>query len=414
MSRPRIITGLDIGSGVVKILSAFKKPGKEDFEIVGQAEEPSFGVRKGVVVDVAKTAEIISLVWEKNEIESNHKISGVYAGLGGSHLSCSSSHGLVSVSRADRKISEEDVDRVIQAAKTFSLPSNKEVIDIFPKEFIVDDQQGIKEPVGMEGVRLEADVSIICCFSPYLKNLSRAILNSGLQVNDLVPNSLASSRAALTSKEKELGVVNIDIGAGTTGVCIFEEGCLIGAAVFPVGSANITNDIAVCLKTDIDTAEKIKIEFGACRAPRIKGIRKKKAGAGSKKSGGLIKIESEEPLVFSQKALSEIIEARVKEIFELANKELKAAGRQGKLPGGVVLTGGGAKLPGIREFAKKELKLPCRIGFPQGFPEISDDPSLATLCGLIIQGSENEEEQGNYSLDNIKYKIKRIFKAFIP
>jgi cell division protein FtsA len=407
MPRPYIITALDIGSGFIKILSVSKKPGEPDFEVSGLAQEHSSGIRKGVVIDIPKVVGITSFLTKKIEQESGKKTEGVYASFGGGHIFCTSSHGLVSVSRADQKISEEDIDRVIQAAKTFPLPSNKEIIEVFPKEFFVDGEGKIKEAVGMEGVRLEADILALCCFSPYLKNSSQAVLNSGLQVYDLTPAPLASAKAVLTPREKELGVCVLDIGSGTTGMAVFEEDVLLHTAIFPIGSGHITNDIAICLKTDIDTAERIKLEFGGCRKLSPKG----KPGKNEKK----IKIEGEESLVFSRKILADIIEARVSEIFTVVNKELKRISRQGLLPAGVVLTGGGAKLPGIKELAKKELKLPCRVGAPRGFASLPEDPALSTLCGLILGGIDLEEEGTSPGVGKgIREKIKKIFRIFIP
>lgn len=407
MPRPRVITSLDLGTGSIKILCASRNQEEKDFDVLGRSEEASFGIRKGVIVDPAKVSEIISSLVEKTEEEADKRIDGVYASIEGGHISCVSSRGLVSVSRADRKISEEDVDRVKEAAKTFSLPSNKEIIDIFPREYIVDGVEGVKEPVGMDGVRLEADVLILCCFSPYLKNTRQAIFNSDLRDCRLLPAPLASAKAVLTPREKELGVVVLDIGAGTTGMSVFEEGGLIDVAIFPVGSAHITNDIAVCLKTDIDSAEKIKLEFGSCKSSG----HSKKAAKTEKK----IKIEGEEPLVFSRKLLAEIIEARASEIFDLASKELKRVSKKGLLPAGIVLTGGGAKLPGIRDLAKKELKLPCRIGVPKNFPSLPEDPSLATVCGLIEYGAEMEEGGPSSNFGRgFGEKIKGLFKAFVP
>ena len=407
MAKPHIITGLDIGSSSVKILSAYKAPKSDDFEVVSQAQEMSFGVRKGVVIDVRKTADIIGSLVKKTGEEAKQRVRGVYASIDGGHISCACSHGLVSVSRADRKISEEDVDRVIQAAKTFFVPSNKEIIDIYPRDFTVDGEKGVKEAVGMEGVRLEADILMLYCFSPYLKNSSQTILNSGLQINDLIPAPLASSRAVLAPREKELGTVVLDIGAGTTGMAVFEEGGLIDFAVFPVGSGHITNDIAVCLKTDIDTAEKIKLEFGICKtiSPEARKQLKKK-----------VKLQGEELLVFSPKTLTEIIEARVGEIFGFVNKELKKISRQALLPAGAVLTGGGANLPGIKDTAKRMLRLPCRIGVPRQFRSLPENPAFSTLCGLVMLGEETEEESGNFSGfgKGFKNKLKGLFRAFVP
>jgi len=406
MPKPYIITALDIGSGSVKILAVAKKPGEADFEILGQEQRFSSGIRKGVVIDVPKVAQAISFLVNKIEQDCGQKINGVYANIGGGHIFCASSRGLVSVSRADQKISEEDTDRVLQqATKTIPLPSNKEILEVFPKEFIVDGEGGVKEAVGMEGVRLEADVLVLCGFSPYLKNSNQTILKSGLQINYLTPDPLASARAVLTPREKELGVCVLDIGAGTTGLAVFEEGNLIHTAIFPIGSGHITSDIAILLKTDIDTAEKIKLEFGFCKSLSKSSSKKK------------IKITGEELLEFSQKMLVDIVGARVSEIFAIANKELRKISRQEVLPAGIVLTGGGAKLPGIKDLAKKELKLPCRIGVSQISPGFQEDSGLSTLYGLILEGVDLEEsEEGNFPSfwKRIAEKLKKLLRVFKP
>jgi len=421
MAKPYIITALDIGSSSIKILSVLKKPGESNFEVLGHKQETSSGIRRGVIIDIPKVAETIAFLVRKIEEDCGKKIEGVYVSIGGGHIFSTSSHGLVSVSRADQKISGEDIDRVLQAAQTFSLPSNKEIIETFPKEFIVDGEGGIKEVAGMQGVRLEVDVLVLCGFSPYIRNSSRAVLSSGLQINELIPTPLASAKAVLTSREKELGVCVLDIGAGTTGMSVFEEGNLVHTVIFPVGSGHITNDIAVCLKTDIDTAEEIKLEFGTCRDffSREKKLNKteKKTQRGHKKDlSASMKVEGEEPLVFSKKMLSEIIEARVSEIFDLTNKELKRISRQARLPGGVVLTGGGAKIPGIKELAKKELGLPCRIGTPLGFSVFQEDSSLSALYGLVLEGMDLEEEGETPSgiRRGVGSLLKKVFRIFIP
>ena len=404
MAKASIITGLDIGSSAIKVLIAQKNPPEENLQVLSQVQEISSGIRKGVVVSIEEVAGIIASCIKKAEKEFRQKINGVYVNISGSHIFCASSQGLISVSRADQKISQEDIERVIQAAQTFSLPSNKEILEVFPKEFIVDGEKGIKEPLGMQGVRLEAEVLALGCFSPYLKNLTQAVLNSGFQINNLILTPLAASRAVLTSREKELGVALLDIGATISGLAVFEEGNLIHAGIFPLGSANITNDVAIVLRTNIDTAERIKLEFGSCL---YRGTNKKE------------KIKGEflpEPLIFSQKVLVEIIEARVSEIFDQVNKELKKISRQQLLPAGVVLTGGGAKLPKITELCKKELKLPCRIGIPQGFAPPQEDPSLAAVCGLVLSGLDLEEEGvSRFSFgQGIGARLKKIFRIFIP
>lgn len=401
MSKGTIITGLDIGTATIKTLICQKK-GKANLEVLGQDKEISSGIRKGIVINTEEASNIIRASIEKAEKLSKESIRSVLVNVGGAHIFFTNSHGLISVSRADQKISQEDIERVIQAAQTFSLPSNKEILSVIPKEFIIDNEKGIKEPLGMRGVRLEVEVSILGGFSPYLKNLTQTVLDSGLQIDDLILTPLASAQAVLTPREKELGVVLLDIGAGTTGLAVFEERELIYTTIFPIGSGHITNDIAIGLKCDIDTAEEIKLESGTLF---FKGPDKKKK----------IETVEGETLIFSQKVLSKIIEARASEIFEIVNKELKKISRQGKLPAGIVLTGGGSKLPKIKELAKKELRLHCRIGLPQGFSPSLEDPELASVCGLVLLGADLETEKGFSSLGRgIFSRIKKLFKIFLP
>ena len=408
MAKPSIITGLDVGTSGVKILVAAQKHGTSDIEVLYQGKEPSFGVRKGVVVDVEKVSRIVQVILNKIRAETGFKINSVYTNISGSHIFATYSRGLVSVSRADQRVSEEDVGRVLQAAQTFSLPSNKEILEVFPKEFIVDGEGGIKEAVGMQGVRLETEVLALGAFSPYKNNLVQAVLDSNLKIVDIIPSPLASASAVLSQRQKELGVALLDIGAGTSELAIFEEGKLIHVAVIPIGSGNITNDIAIGLKTDIDTAEAIKIERGCCI---FKGNDKKEK----------IKTGEEEPLCFSQKNLTKIIEARVLEIFNEVQKELKKISKQGMLPSGIVLTGGGAKMPKMVELAKKELKLPCQLGRPSAFFGLEDELAFSTVCGLVLRGADLEEQEvwqpGKTSFvsgKRIGERIKKILKTFLP
>ena len=359
-------------------------------------------------MDVEKISRIIQIIFNKIRTETGFKIDSVYTNISGSHISAVSSRGLVSVSRADQRVSEEDVERVLQAAQTFSMPSNKEVLEIFPREYIVDGENGIKEPVGMQGVRLEADVLALSGFSPYKNNLVQAILNSGLKISDIIPSPLASASAVLSQRQKELGVGLLDIGAGTSELAVFEEGNLIHLAIIPMGSSNITNDIAIGLKTDMDTAEAIKIERGCCI---FKGNDKKEK----------IQMEDEEILCFSQKNLTKIIEPRVSEIFNEIQKELKKISKQGMLPSGIVLTGGGARLSNITELAKKEFKLPCRLGKPPAFSGLEEDLAFSTVCGLILKGTVSDGREpwrdGKPSFVSVKKiveKLKKILKTFIP
>ena len=399
MSRSKIITGLDIGTSKIKVLSVIKNSGKDGFEFLISKEGPSAGVKKGIVVDASKTAQAISSIIKEVEQETGQEIENVYANAGGKHIFCVSSKGLVSVSRADQKISESDINRVLQNAQTFPLDSNKEILEIFTKEFIVDGVGNIKEAVGMQGVRLEAEVLAICGFTPYIRNINQSVSESGLDVDGLTPSIIASSKSVLTSKDKDLGVMMLNIGAGTTEMAVYEEGNLIHTASFPVGSGNITNDIAILLRVDIDTAERIKLEFGFCGKSK------------TRKKGKKIKIEGEEGISFTEKELSQIIEARVSEILNLANEELKKISREKLLPSGVVLIGGGAKLPNIKEFTKNELKLPCRIGPLKDFPAPEEDISFGVAWGLILEGEETERPDSR-SVSGISFlkKVLRIFK----
>ncbi len=410
MARPHIITGLDIGTNTIKLLVGQKKAKELEIEVLDQNQEAAAGIRKGVVINPEQVGEIISSCVRKSEEKLGVRINSAYVNIDGSHIFTASSRGLVSVSRADRKISQEDINRVIQNAQTFSLPSNKEILEVYPKEYIIDGEKGIKEPLGMEGVRLEADILVLGGFSPYIKNLTQAVLAADLQVNDIILSPLASGRAVLTPKERELGVAVLDIGAGTSGLAVFEEGSLIHLAIFPLGSNHITHDIAIGLTTEIETAEKIKLEYGSCvfkKTDKRKTIRLERIGGEH-----LL-----EPVVFSRKSLTDIIEARVSEIFEQTNKELKKISRAAMLPAGVVLTGGGAKISRIVELAKKDLKLPVRIGTVKGFFPAIEDPSMATVGGLVLMGADAEayEEVGAFSfLKDIGAGLKKIFRAFIP
>ena len=408
MPKANLIAALDIGTSNIKILIASPKKEEEGFEVIYQSQEPSFGVRRGVVIDAEKVSRVIQILLSRVRAETGQKIKSVQVNISGSHIFCTSSRGMIAVSRADRKVSKEDVERVLQSAQTLALPSNKGILEIFSKEFILDGQGGIKEVVGLEGGRLETEVLVLAGFSPYKNNLTQAVLNADLHISDIILSPLASASAVLSPRQKELGVALLDIGAGTTELAVFEEGDLIHLAVFPMGSANITNDIAIGLKTDTDTAEAIKIQRGSSIH---KGSDKKEK----------IEANGEETLVFSQKMLTKVIEARVSEIFKETQKELKKISKQGLLPAGIVLTGGGAKLPKTVDLAKKELKLPCRIGKPRDFTGLEEELSFATACGLIKEGADFESIRGQQgsspsllSRKGILNKIKNIFKVFIP
>ena len=399
MAKPSIIAGLDIGTSKIKVLLV-SQSNEGKLELVLKKEENSEGVRRGVIIDPERISDILRGLFSRISEEVGQKINSVYLNLGGSHIFCTPSHGLISVSRADQKISEEDINRVLKEAEAINLSSNKEIFDVLPKEFIINGEKGIKEPLGLQGVRLEVEVLALGDFSPYLKNAREAVLGANLKILDMVPNPLAAARAVLTEKQKESGVALLDIGAGTTGFAVFEEGNLLHLAILPVGSANITNDIAIGLKIDAEIAERIKIEYGASI---FKG----------KNVHQEIDIGEEAPLIFSQKFLTKIVEDRILEMFEEVNKELKKIGRERKLVGGIVLAGGGAKLPKIAELAREKFHLPSRVGKPKGILGLDDDPGLATVCGLVLGGADFERKTSK-SKEGLGSKIKKIFKIFIP
>ncbi|MFH1780823.1 MAG: cell division protein FtsA [Candidatus Nealsonbacteria bacterium] len=402
MAKNRIITGLDIGTHSIKALSVMQKHNSQSLEVLGFVEVPSFGVRRGVVCNVGNVSEKIVIALKQLQESIGQKVEDIYVNISGSHIVSTLSRGTVIVSRADRRISEEDKNRAIQAAKIFPVPSNNEIIEIFPKEFVIDGQGKIKNPCDMEGVRLEAEVLAIYAFSPHKSDVALAVQNADLQIQDMIPSALASSRAVLTPQQKELGVCLIDIGAGTTNFVVYQEGDMIHTSVFPVGSSHITSDLAVGFKIDIELAEQIKKEFGKC-------IYK---GGGKKEK---IETENGETLVFSQKALVEIIEARVEEIFDLVRQELKKISPQCSLPAGIVLTGGGSKLQRIAELARKELKLPVRIGFPQNLEGLERDLSLSTVCGLVLTGFDANSGYTAHRFDiGFLARLKQMLKIFIP
>ena len=411
MTKDEIIVGLDIGSSKIRALVAKYKDDTENLHIVGMGEAPALGMRRGVITDVEETTTSISNALEKAERTSGIPIEHAFISIGGSHVMAEQSKGVIAVARADNEITEDDVSRVIEAASAVSLPANHEILHVIPKNFTVDNQKGIKDPVGMNGIRLEVETLIIEGSASNIKNLSKCISRSGLEIDDLIITPLASSYSLLSKKQKELGVVSIDVGSGTTGMIVFEEGDILHTAILPIGSEHITNDLAIGLRTSIEIAEKIKLEYGYAKASEVN----------KKEKVDLSKIDPQETEVFSKRHISEIIEARLSEIFTMINQELKKIDKSGKLPAGAVLSGGGSKLPGIVDLAKEELNLPVQVGFPEnikGVIEKLDDPTYATAVGLILWGQSHMDKKKTgvqiSSVSDSVGKIRKWFKNFLP
>ena len=411
MSRDNIICGLDIGTSNTRAVIAQIRFDQEKPQVLGVGQTLSFGLRRGIVVDIAETANSIKQAIEEAEKAANVSIESALVNIGGNHITCRFSKGVVAVSRADGEISEEDKDRAIKAAKTIQIPQNRELLHVIPRHFTVDEEKFIKDPVGMSGVRLEADTLLIEGSTPFIKNLTKSLHEAEIGIDNLVLSNLASAKAVLSKRQKELGVLVLDFGGGTTGFTVFEEGDIVHACVLPIGGSHITNDLAIGLRTSVDVAEKLKTEYGSALPEEV----------GKKEIIDLAKLGGEEEEV-SRKYVAEIIQARLGEIFDLANRELKRIDRQGLLPAGVILVGGGAKIPGVAEMAKQELKLPTQIGFPvniEGILNRIDDPAFSTVIGLVLWGIKGSgfkapRSRGFSGFGSGVSKIQRWLKAFMP
>jgi cell division protein FtsA len=384
----RTYAGLDIGTTKISCIIAEQTAGGE-LRIVGIGNAPSEGLRRGAVVDLEKTVASIMRAVEEAERMSGTQAKGVHAGIAGDHIRSLNSRGVVAVSRKDNEIAAADVERVIEAAKAIAIPTDREIIHVIPQEFIVDDQDGIKDPVGMSGVRLEAEVHIITGAVTSARNICRAIQRAGLKVFDLTLEPLASAAAVLDEDEKDLGVVLLDLGGGTTDVAVFHEGAVRHTSIIPFGGANVTSDIAIGLRTPIDKAESIKIQFGAALASLVSGDDPVSvSGVGGRGDKEI-----------SRHVLASMIEPRMEEIFALANKEVRKNHFAPLIGGGVVLTGGTSLLPGAAELAEQVFEMPVRLGLPRGLGGLSAnvcDPRYATGVGLVLHAAKSEEGPGDF------------------
>jgi cell division protein FtsA len=384
--------------------------GGGELRVVGIGNAPSEGLRRGVVVDLEKTvASIVRAVGEAERM-AGERVSAVTAGIAGDHIRSINSRGVIAVSRKDNEIGHADVERVVEAAKAIAIPTDREIIHVIPQEFIVDDQDGIKDPIGMSGVRLEAEVHIITGAVTSAKNICKSITRAGLKVHDLVLEPLASSHAVLGPDERDLGVVLLDMGGGTTDVAVFYEGSIRHTAIVPLGGASVTNDIAIGMRTPIDQAEKIKIEHGCALASMVGPLEKLVvAGVGGRGDKEIPRTQ-----------LASMIEPRMEEIFMLANREVKKNHFAELLGAGVVLTGGTSLLPGAVELAEQIFEMPVRRGLPSGLSGLMEnvrDPRYSTGVGLILHAVLNEgggdnvqvKSRAGSPLDSVKKLFAELF-----
>lgn len=376
--RDNLIVGLDIGT--TKICAIVGNVTDDGIDIVGIGTSPSRGMRKGVVINIESTVASIKKAVEEAELMAGCEIRSVYAGIAGGHIKGFNSQGVIAIK--NREVTSDDVKRVIDAAKAIAIPMDREVIHILPQEFIIDDQDGIREPLGMSGVRLEAKVHIVTGAVASAQNIVKACNRAGLDVADIVLEQLASSESVLSADEKELGVALVDIGGGTTDIALFVDGAIKHTAVLSLGGNHLTNDIAVGLRTPMAEAEKIKQKYGCCLTSIV----------GKDETIEVPSVGGRKPRVLSRQLLAEILEPRVEEIFTLVNREIVKSGFEDLIASGVVITGGTTILEGMPELAEQVFNLPVRRGLPQqigGIVDVVNSPVYATGVGLVVYGSKN-------------------------
>jgi cell division protein FtsA len=378
-----LLVGLDIGtSKVVAIVG--KITSDRRVEIVGIGSHPSRGLKKGVVVNIESTVQSIQRAIEEAELMAGCQIHSVYAGIAGSHIRSLNSHGIVAI--RDKEVTQGDVDRVIDAARAVAIPADQKILHVLPQEFIIDNQEGIREPVGMAGVRLEAKVHLVTGAVSAAQNIIKCVRRCGLDVEDIILEQLASSYAVLTEDEKDLGVCMVDIGGGTTDIAIFTEGSIKHTAVIPIAGDQVTNDIAVALRTPTQYAEEIKIKY-ACALMQL---------ASPDESIEVPSVGDRPPRRLARQTLAEVVEPRYEELLSLIHAELRRSGFEDLCAAGVVLTGGSAKMEGVIELAEEIFHMPVRLGVPQhvaGLVDVVRNPIYSTGVGLLLYGLRHGNER---------------------
>src|SRR3989339_1506463 len=414
-----LICGIDIGSSKIATVVGMDTSETNELKIIGFNTTPARGVRKGLVVDIKEATDAVEDSVEKAERMAGHKINKAFIAVGGPHISSLNSHGIVAVSNPQGEISEEDVARVVEAAKAINLSSIRRIIEVIPRDYIVDGQSGIKNPIGMSGVRLEVETHIITALTTNLRNQERILEDLGIENQGFVFSGLASAEAVLTNTEKELGVVLVDIGGGKIDLSIYVDGALSYSSSIPIGARHISNDIAVGLRVSLDSAEKIKIFL----SKNLNGKKKTQ-------QINLTELDLEENLseVSLKSLVDGIIAPRLEEIFKLIFEEIEKSGFGQQIPSGLVITGGGALTIGMLETGKRVVGLPIRIGFPEKISGLVDeilDPQYSTTVGLLLYGrnntlidKDNFKNFGkilkDFKLGNSVTNFKNFFKQFIP
>ena len=405
-SDKNIIVGLDIGtSKVVAIVGEVKQD--NEIEIIGIGSHRSRGLKKGVVVNIESTVQSIQRAVEEAELMAGVEIDSVYAGIAGSHISSLNSHGIVPIK--DGEVSHTDVERVIDAARAVAIPADQKILHILPQEFIIDNQEGIHDPVGMSGVRLEARVHMVTGAVSAAQNIIKCVRRCGLEVEDLILEQLASSYSVLEEDEKDLGVCLVDIGGGTTDIAVFTGGSIRHTAVIPIAGDQVTNDIAVALRTPTQHAEEIKLKY-ACALTQL---------ASPDETIEVPSIGDRPPRRLSRQTLAEVVEPRYEELLTLIQAELRRSGYEDLVAGGVVLTGGSSKMEGLIDLAEEVFHMPVRLGIPQyvtGLVDVVRNPIHATGVGLLLFGHRNRalrvpELSGNAGFKSVWNRMKSWFQG---
>ncbi|HAI68853.1 MAG TPA: cell division protein FtsA [Gammaproteobacteria bacterium] len=379
-----LIVGLDIGtSKVVAIVGEVSAEG-DKVEIIGIGQHPSRGLKKGVIVNIESTTNSIQRAVEEAELMSGCEINSVYTGIAGSHIRSMNSHGIVAI--RDNEVMQDDIDRVIDAARAVAIPADQKIIHILPQEFVIDNQEGIREPIGMSGVRLEAKVHMVTGAASAAQNIIKCVRLCGLEVDDMILEQLASSASVLTEDEKDLGVCLVDIGGGTTDIAIFSEGAIRHTAVIPIAGDQVTNDIAVALRTPTQYAEEIKKKY-ACALTQL---------ANAEEMIEVPSVGARPPRQLARQTLADVVEPRYEELFTLVQGVLRRSGYEDLIAAGVVLTGGSSQMDGVIELAEEVFHMPVRIGYPKyvtGLIDVVRNPIHATGVGLLLFGYQHRHER---------------------